>query len=694
MAPRWPQVNNGPEHINEHATYLKEACHQLQAVDRGRQTQVPWNIVQPYLESTIALVGKVLRQPALREVLQQVKEAAQCTQNIQNDITIIKNSVGLSTNPLNASNFGRGRPAVSWAQVAAKAKGSPPFPPPVPQASTPKTQSTVTAYKDRVVTVKLKDQGIAQRHRTHSAAWTKQQVETSINNNAATKAVKVVAAHQLKSGDIQIFTSTTTEATQLKRNKEWLGGLGAQAELIVPTYGVIVHGIPTSSINVKDQTTTIDQMLADNHTVIPDAKITYIGWLTKEGNLKRASSIVVEFTDPAMANAVIYAGMAWDGQIHQCQLYDRACRIKQCFRCYQYGHITTQCNASQVCGYCAELHETKHCQRKEVEGFTPRCAVCKGDHTAWSNACSARRKEMKRVELAKEIRSIYWHVPPKDNPTQPGTHATNRPNVHGDDTNNRRALAAQMPEETTEPTEPRPNVIAPQFFEHTQQPAATPGVLEATTIQILVTPPAGEEQPRAPLPAPPQEQVDLTEDLFHIPDLEAANEPPLLTQPDLELEGVLRQEADEWLANLASDHDNHWLTTIPEVTEVEHSPLTSVATDPRTAQGDIYKGCSCPSHQEIYSNWPMENAELTIAKCMKTCVYCGKVYDYAASLRKHIKSNYAKRNITVVLETKGKGSSSIPDWTPRQDSEADNPQPGVRRTRSRSDTGNITVIPS
>jgi hypothetical protein len=170
---------------------------------------------------------------------------------------------------------------------------------------------------------------------------------------AATKAIKVVAAHQLKSGDIQIFTSTTAEALQLKENKGWLQGIGENAELIVPTFGVIVHGIPTSTINLKDQKATIQQMLAENYTVIPNAQISYIGWLTKESTLKRASSIVVEFTEPEMANAIIYAGMAWEGHIHQCQLYDRACRTKQCFRCYNYGHIGTQCNASQVCGYCA-----------------------------------------------------------------------------------------------------------------------------------------------------------------------------------------------------------------------------------------------------------------------------------------------------------------------------------------------------
>jgi hypothetical protein len=118
----------------------------------------------------------------MSEILQQIQDAAKCTQSIQRDITVIKSSVGLSTTPLNAANFSGGRAAaVSWAQVATQAKGSPLPPPPVSfDVHTTKTQPTVTAYKDRVVTVKLKDHGIVQRYRTHPAAWTRHQVETSI----------------------------------------------------------------------------------------------------------------------------------------------------------------------------------------------------------------------------------------------------------------------------------------------------------------------------------------------------------------------------------------------------------------------------------------------------------------------------------------------------------------------------------
>ena len=290
----------------------------------------------------------------------------------------------------------------------------------------------------------------------------------------------------MKSGDIQIFTSTIAEAIQLKDSTGWLRGLGEHAELIIPTYGVIVHGISTSSINIKDQEATIQQILADNYTVVPNAKVSYIGWLTKEATLKRASSIVVEFTDPEAANAIIYAGMAWDGHIHQCQLYDRACRIKQCFRCYNYGHIGTQCNASQVCGCCAEQHETKHCTQKGVEGFTPRCAVCKGVHTAWSNACPARKKEMERVGQAKLTRSTYWHVPLKESTIRPRKQDLRQVNARQED----RALEVPVPAEMTthrprEAARPTASRINTLMSTGTREPLLGSQPIDHATEQIL-----------------------------------------------------------------------------------------------------------------------------------------------------------------------------------------------------------------
>jgi hypothetical protein len=76
--------------------------------------------VQSYIASAITLASKVLQQPAISDILHHVKDAAQCTQNIQRDVLVIKNSVGLGTAPVNAANFSKGKAtAASWAQVVA-----------------------------------------------------------------------------------------------------------------------------------------------------------------------------------------------------------------------------------------------------------------------------------------------------------------------------------------------------------------------------------------------------------------------------------------------------------------------------------------------------------------------------------------------------------------------------------------------
>ncbi|KAF3492133.1 uncharacterized protein GIQ15_01650 [Arthroderma uncinatum] len=647
MAPKWPQVNNDPEHINEHAAYLREACHQLQALG---QDQVPWNTVQQYITSTIALVGKVLQQPAISDILHHIQDTTRCTQNIQRDVSIIKNIVGLSTAPPNATNPSGGRTTTgTWAQVAAQARG-----PPVSQSTcTTKPQPAVTAYKDRAVIVRLKDQGIIQRFRTLSATKIKQQVDTSIQNHAKSRSVTVVAAHQLKSGDIQIFTSSRAEVARLRESRGWVSGLGEHAELTVPTYGVIVHGISTNSINTKDQEATIQRILADNHTVIPKAEISSVGWLTWESTLKHASSIVVEFTDSEMANAIIYAGMAWDGQIHMCQLYDRACRVKQCFRCYNYGHIGTQCNAAQACGYCAELHETRNCNQKGAENFTPRCTVCKGAHKAWSNACPARKKEMERVEQAKQTRNTYWHAvstdkPPKNDRSRAKQRPTSNPTssevVTISDTPNlepsdqREPTAEPSPAQARNPLPELPSLE--QAEAQADEDAPAPVLRQEPAVQQLIIDPqlmATEHAPRANPAEVATPDAGCTEAISMV---EAPIQQPLYP-PDTTLGDCDMDNAEEWLANLEDTfadirHDSKGAGSIP----------TSMAIDTRTAQG-LYKGCNCPEHQELYDNWPTRNAEMTIARCMKICVYCGKDFLHTSALRNHMrtKMEYIRRNL-------------------------------------------------
>lgn len=142
---------------------------------------------------------------------------------------------------------------------------------------------------------------------------------------------------------------------------------------------------------------------------------------------------------------------------------------------------------------------------------------------------------------------------------------------------------------------------------------------------------------------------------------------PVITQPSAYPdEGIMGdhrlQEADAWLDNLAENYPSPAYNMI----DTAESPATSLATDTLAAHGTIFKGCTCPAHQDIYDEWPTSSAELVIARCMRTCPYCGRDFQIAGELRQHLKAaKYADRHLTIQLEARGMASSSTPSWTHR-----------------------------
>lgn len=559
-----------------------------------------------------------------------------------------------------------------------------------------------------------------------SSVMIKHKVEASIRENTDTESVEIVAAHQLKNGDIQIFTFSTADATKLREHRGWISGLGEHAELIVPTYGVIVHGISTNSINIKDQKATIQHILADNHTVIPKAEISYIGWLTRESPLKRASSIVVEFKDPEIRTPkwpTPSSTQEWHGKGRSniYQLYNPACRIKQCYRYYNYGHIGAQCNAAQTYGYCAELHETKNCGQKGVEGFTPKCTICKGVHTAWSNACPARKKEMSRVEQAKQIRNTYWPVFSKDEPTKDDNKQTTRRRTRNHDSNQAVTIPdtpiAEPPGQATNTLESpmRQAVHTSQEPHAPPEIRATPAPIDIPSVEEWATPATQQEDTEQHpfidpqiLAAEPLPAITLTED--DVPALGTNEITPAdaeSAQPSLyPLNGIQEEfsmdDADAWLANIVVNDGNDWLPDTAESDAVgaEISPPTSMATETRTAQGKIYKPCRCPQHQDIYDIWPTHNANLVIATCMKICTYCGRDCTSTTNLRKHmVRSECGHRNLEIIAGKSGRGSATTPGWTHREpeagsSQPATEPlghQPNARTTRSQALTHSTTT---
>ena len=375
--------------------------------------------------------------------------------------------------------------------------------------------------------------------------------------------------------------------------------------------------------------------------------------------------MVIEFTRPEMANAIIYAGFLWEGSIHTCQLYDRSCRIKQCLRCYNYGHIGTQCSASQTCGYCTGGHESRDCTVRNAIGFTPKCAVCKGPHTAWNSACPARQKELQRVEKAKQVRNHYWPTtPPKRTPS-----ATNYRDEHG-----------PTPPITTSDSTSGPTRRSQTTGTH-RQPSQEPRTSRRTRSQPQPTPtqPIAQTQPLVT-------QVSATPPEAEVQDAFATIAPVAVMAPTETQEDELFV-GDEWLQNLDLD----WLGTpaIAETPALSTIPDDQLQAPPQTLgelrsgrRGQLatledlppaQRGCSCVEHERLYNNWPTRDAELTIGTCMKECPYCGECSGTASELRKHIRRVHWRRNLIIRKEKMGI-KNIAPGWRPIPPTTASNAQ--------------------
>jgi hypothetical protein len=81
--------------------------------------------------------------------------------------------------------------------------------------------------------------------------------------------------------------------------------------------------------------------------------------------------------------------LLWDAEIFECESYDATLQIRQCFKCYKFGHIAKYCKKRPRYGYCATAshgqEEDSYPQKQNSE--IKRYINCSGKHTAWDRSC-------------------------------------------------------------------------------------------------------------------------------------------------------------------------------------------------------------------------------------------------------------------------------------------------------------------
>jgi len=451
MATPWPQVAAWPNDVHEHATYLSDYLRKaLACIDSAQDQPIPKPLVKTMIAAMSVLITKFQNAPDVgavmqtlatmqndlrttaetvqstamtvqqtavthqqvarmsRETNQAVEEAAE----MRRSTTVLlqeTNDIAKATNDIAKAIGSTPASKASYASVLSSNAA------PLSQPITLSTQTSSFIQAQREIIVKIADPSTIESLRAKNPRNLQSHVDRAIeqSRNQHVERIRVASANQLKSGDLSIKTQNRDEAEVLKQfANDWVTRIGRGTSIQIPTYGILAHGIRTSSMDTEKFDEVRAELLHDNRPFIPNADIKYIGWLSRAALTKSASTIIVEFTNPEDANKIIDEGLIWQGEVFQCERYDRKCRLKQCYNCQRYGHIGTQCKASTACGYCAEAHGSRDCPTKADKSATRKCAACKGAHEAWNNRCPVRKTELSKVKAAYDARQPYHFVPP------------------------------------------------------------------------------------------------------------------------------------------------------------------------------------------------------------------------------------------------------------------------------------------
>ncbi|OHW97034.1 reverse transcriptase [Colletotrichum incanum] len=442
MATPWPPEQLWPTHHREHATELSRHLQTaVKSIDTANGNPLNPQAVRITLIAALSLIGKLQNLPELGHRHQAIESlrAETKTANVNTTretrtikIALQQNTVELkeNTNTTRAANEAA-KEAWRASELAAKVVKDIKALGPMNQGSTAQSYASVAArgglagsmhnpYNQRAsqtqtlreIIVNIRDPITIASIRAMTSRSLKTHVDRAIegSSNEHIRKLKAVSANQLKSGDLSIKTATTKDMeTLLQFAEDWENLIGNGAAVRISTYGVLAHGIRTSSMDMDRFNEIRYDLLQDNK-----AK-------------KTASSVVVEFSKAEDANKLIDEGLIWQGQVFQCERYNRYCRLRQCFKCYAYGHIGTQCKAMITCGYCAQEHMTRDCPSKSDTETPRKCAACYGEHEAWNGRCPTRIREKAKIKTAYNQRPRYH---PEQTAPQPalGPEARTRPN--------------------------------------------------------------------------------------------------------------------------------------------------------------------------------------------------------------------------------------------------------------------------
>ncbi len=171
------------------------------------------------------------------------------------------------------------------------------------------------------------------------------------------KKKNVFSMRRLFNEDLKLLANFEEIRTRMKRDLTLMNDITSSTTTMRRIYVVLAHDVRLSSVNTLNQKATIEKIIKQNSTLHKNLNILRITWTKKIINQRKMFfSLIIEIINSKMTNRLIKEELLNEHTHLVCEYFEKECRIKQCFKCQSYDHVSKTCRNSKKCKQCAQSH--------------------------------------------------------------------------------------------------------------------------------------------------------------------------------------------------------------------------------------------------------------------------------------------------------------------------------------------------
>ncbi len=205
----------------------------------------------------------------------------------------------------------------------------------------------------------------------------------------------IMLLRKLESEDIALYAMSLKAWAVLEKFQTWVKRIASLAHVIRRSFMILAHDVHIT-LNTSNKKMIIKTLIKNNVKLHEDLKMLRIAWLKKIVKSEKIhSSLIIKIMIKTMMNWLLNVDILNSYQECSCKLFEKNCRITQCYKCFDFDHIAKFCKNEECCFKCTDKHHIEECA---VSMNRRRCANCNDSHELWRHSCFKWKLSIKQSE--------------------------------------------------------------------------------------------------------------------------------------------------------------------------------------------------------------------------------------------------------------------------------------------------------